>query len=137
MHHQILVSIAQQVVSLGAVGAEVETVEYGHQLGEPVLHLLAPTEFALVVEVGLIDDALEVVGLGEPADDHVDLVADLLVALQLHHVGETAGGGHFDERVGVAGVLVRDIFHEQQRQDVVLVLRGVHATAQFVTALPK
>ena len=39
----------------------------------------------------------EVVRLGELADDLVDLVADLLVALELHHVGEAAALGHLDE----------------------------------------
>ena len=137
MPHQVLVGVAQQVVALGPVGAEVETLEYGDQLGEPVLHLLAGAEFAFVVEVGLIDDILEIVGLGELTDDLVDLVADLLVALELYHVGETAVRGHYDERVGLAGVLVRDVLHEQQRQDVILILRGVHAAAQLVAALPE
>ena len=45
--------------------------------------------------------------------------------------------GHLDQRVGLAGVLVRHVLHEQQRQDVVLVLRGVHAAAQLVAALPE
>ena len=137
MAHQVLVGIAQQIVASGTVGTKVETVEYGHQLGEPVLHLLAPAQLALVVEVGLIDNALEIVGLGQLPDDRVDLVADLLVALQLHHVGEAAAVGHFDERVRVARVLVRDVLHEQQRQHIVLVLRGVHAAAQLVAALPE
>ena len=137
MPHQVLVGVAQQVVASGAVGAEVETVEYGNQLRKPILHFLARTELALVVEIGLIDDALEIVGIGKFADDLVDPVTDLLVALQGHHVGEAAPGGHFDDRVGLAGVLVRHVLHEQQRQDVVLVLRGVHAAAQFVAALPE
>ena len=135
--HQVLVGVAQQIVALGPVGLEVEAVEYGDQLGEPVLHLLARAEPALVVEIGLFEHALETVGLGELADDLVDFVADLLVALQLRHVGEAAAGGHFDRRVGIAGVLVRDVLHEQQGQHVVLVLRGVHAAAQLVAALPE
>ena len=45
--------------------------------------------------------------------------------------------GHLDQGVGLAGVLVRDVLHEQQRQDVVLVLGGVHAAAQLVAALPE
>ena len=60
-----------------------------------------------------------------------------LSPLSAHHVGEAAALGHLDERVGLAGVLVRDVLHEEQRQDVVLVLRGVHAAAQFVAALPE
>ena len=137
MAHQIFVGIAQEVVAFGTVGAEVEAVEDRHQLGEPVLHFLARAELALVIEVGLVDDALEIVGLREEADDLVDLVADLLVALELHHVGKAAGGGYFDQRAGLAGVLVRYVFREQQREDVVLVLRGVHAAAEFVAALPE
>ena len=131
--HQVLVGVAQQVVALGPIGAEVERGEDGDQLGESVLHLFAAAQLGFVIEIGLVDDTLEVVGLGEPGDDFVDLVANLLVALELHHVGKTAPGGHVKERIG----LVRDVLHEQQRQDVVLVLRGIHAAAQLVAALPE
>ena len=85
----------------------------------------------------LIDDTLKIVWFGELADNLVDFVADLNVAFQLHHVVETAAIGDFNERVGLCGVLVGDILHEQQRQDVVLVLGGVHAAAQLVAALPE
>ena len=87
--HQVLVGVAEQVVALGAVAAEVQALEDRHQLGEPVHHLLALAELVLVVEVGDVDRALQaVVGVGQPADDLVDAVADLLVALGRHHVGE-------------------------------------------------
>ena len=33
--------------------------------------------------------------------------------------------------------LVRDVLHEEQREDVVFVLRRVHAAAQLVAALPE
>ena len=135
--HQVLVGVAQQVVAPGAVGAEVEALEDGDQPRQAVLHLAAGAEPALVVEVGLVDDPLQVVRLGQPADDLVDAVADLLVALPRRHVGEAAAGGHGDERVRIAGVAVRDVLHEQQGEDVVLVLRGVHAAAQLVAAPPE
>ena len=61
--HQVFVGVAEQVVALGTVGAEIETVEDGHQPGESVLHLLAGAQLALIVEVGLVDDPLELVGL--------------------------------------------------------------------------
>ena len=92
---------------------------------------------SVVVEVGDVDHALEVVGLGELGDDLVDLVADLLVALERHHVGEAAALGHVEQVVLLAGGLVGDVFHEQQDEDVVLVLRGVHAAAQLVAAFPE
>ena len=137
MPHQVLVGVAEQVVALGADAAEVEVVEDRDQLGEPVLHLLALAELLLVVEVGQVDDLLQVVGLGEPADDLVDLVADLLVALERDHVVERAARRDVDQAVRVGLRLVRHVLHEQQRQDVVLVLRGVHAAAQLVAALPE
>ena len=118
MAHQVLVGVAQQVVTLGLIGAEVESVEDSDQLGEPILHLLAAAQLGFVVEIGLVDDSLEVVGLGQSADDLVDLVANLLVALEPRHVGKAAPGGHVEQRIG----LVRDVLHEQQGQDVVLVL---------------
>ena len=70
--HEVLVGIAQEVVTMGAVGAEVEPLEDTDQLGEAILHLLVLAELALVVEIGLVDHALEevVVGVGEfPAND--------------------------------------------------------------------
>ncbi len=42
-----------------------------------------------------------------------------------------------DWGVGLAGVFVADVFHEQQDEDVILVLTGVHAAAERVAALPK
>ena len=135
--HQVLVGVAEEVVALRPIGAEVEPFEDGDELGEPVLHLLSRPELRGVVEVGLVDDPLEVVGLGEIADDLVDPVADLLVALELHHVGEPAALGHHDDRIRPAGVPVRDVLHEEQGQHVVLVLRGVHAAPKLVAALPE
>ena len=77
------------------------------------------------------------VGLGQLADDLVDLVADFLVALELHHVGKAAALGHVEQVALLAGRLVRDVLHEQQYQDVVLVLRGIHAATQFITTFPE
>ena len=79
--HQVFVSVAEQIVPFRPVSPEIKSVEDSHQLREPVLHVLAGAELRLVVEVRLVDDAFKLVGLGEPADNLVDLVADLLVAL--------------------------------------------------------
>ena len=122
--HQVLVGVAEQVVALGPVAAEVQVVEDRDQLGQPVLHLLAVAELLLVVEVGQVDDLLQVVGLGELADDLVDLVADLLVALELRPCRRRSRRRDVDQAVRVGLGLVRHVLHEQQRQDVVLVLRA-------------
>ena len=52
------------------------------KVGEAILHLLALAQLVGIVEVGHIDHAFEVVGLGKPGDDLVDFVADLFIAMQ-------------------------------------------------------
>ncbi|MNC37075.1 hypothetical protein D3C76_1543090 [compost metagenome] len=66
MAHQVFVSITQDVVALGAVTAKIQTrrVEDADQVGQAVDHLLALAELLLVVEIGHVDDASEVISLG-------------------------------------------------------------------------
>ena len=138
MTHQVFVGVAQQVVALGAIASEIQPLEDGDQLGEPVHHGLRLAEFFLVIEVGDVDRALQTfVSVRQLSDDFVDAVADLLVALGRDHVGESAAGGNIDQGIGVAGILVGKLFNEQQDQHVVLVLARIHAAAQFVAAFPE
>ena len=81
-------------------------------VGEPVHHLLAAAELRRVVEVGHVR---QLVGGGErPEDLLVDLIADVGLALERHHVLEAGAGRDGDGRVGHAGVLVAHVLHEQQ-----------------------
>ena len=138
MAHQVFVGVAQQVVALGPVAAEIQSLEDGNQLGQPLHHRIGLAELFLVVEVGDVDRALEaVVGVGQLADDLVDPVADLLAALGRHHVGKATARRHVDQGIGITGVLVGDVFDEQQDEDVILVLAGIHAAAQLVAGLPE
>ena len=50
-------------------------------------------------------------------------------ALQGQEVVEGTAFRNVDQAVGVGLGLVRDVLHEQQSQDVVLVLRGIHRAA--------
>ncbi|KAF5035102.1 hypothetical protein DSECCO2_589160 [anaerobic digester metagenome] len=122
MPHQVLVGITEQIVALGAVCPEVQAVEDRHQFGEAVLHLFPAPELRLIVEISLVDDPLEPVRLCEPADNLVDLIPDLLVALQPHHIGEASSFRHLDDRVLLPRVLIGDVFYEEQREYVILVL---------------
>ena len=135
--HQVLVSVAQQVVPFGAVGAQVNSLEDADQFAQAVHHLLAAAQFALVVEIGDGNHAAQIVGIRQFADDFVDFIADFRAPLQAHHVPERSALRDLDGRQRVALVLVRDVFDEEQGQDVILVLRGVHAAAQFVAGFPK
>lgn len=59
------------------------------------------------------------------------------VALQPDHVFEAGAFGDGDGGVGDVGVFVADVFDEEEDEDVVLILAGVHAAAEFVATGPK
>ena len=135
--HQVFVGVAQDVVAVSAVLREVErgVLEDGDEVGEPVHLLLAVAELGGVVEVRHVG---QLVGSGQrPEDLLVDLVADVGLALEGHHVLEAGARRNRDRGVGHAGVLVADVLDEQQHQHVVLVLAGIHAAAQLVAAGPE
>jgi hypothetical protein len=67
-------------------------------------------------------DTLEVVCLGQLREDFIHLVANLLVALERDHVGEAASLWHIEQVTSLACGFVGNILHEQQDQDVILVL---------------
>ncbi len=83
----------------------------------------------------LCDDAadlVEVVRLLEWTEDLlVYPVPDVGLSLERDHVGKARTCRDSDRRVRQAGIAVAVVFHEQQDQDVVLVLTGVHAAAQL------
>jgi hypothetical protein len=67
----------------------------------------------------------------------VDLVANVGLIFEGNHIGEAGPLGNGDRGEGLPCVLVADVLDEQQDENVVLVLAGVHAAAQFVAARPK
>ena len=137
MPHQVFVGIAEDVVALRAVLREVERgiLEYGNEIREPVYDLFAAAKFGGVGEVGEIR---QLVGAGQRGDDLlVDLVADIRLALEGDHVLEAGAGRNRDRGIGLARVLVADVLDEEQDEDVVLVLTGVHAAAKLVAAGPE
>jgi hypothetical protein len=135
--HEIFVGIANDVVAFGTVTREIQrlVLEDGDEVGEPLDHLFAAAELGRVVKVRHVGQS---VGLRQGGEDLlVDLVADVGPALEGNHVPEAGARGDDDGGVGVAGVFVADVFDEEQDQDIVLVLAGVHAAAQFVATGPE
>jgi hypothetical protein len=61
---------------------------------------------AVALSISCPYSAPQPVHLRQPRDDLVDLVADLLVALQRHHVGEAAARRHIQQRVRLPGIPV-------------------------------
>ena len=137
MAHQVFVGITQDVVVLRAVLREVELglLEDADQVGQAIDHRLAFAELVRVVEVGEVAAGEAGVGVDQRLDDlGVDLVADIALALEGNHVLEagTLGDGDGQCEVVAGAVLVGDVLDEQHEQDVVLVLAGIHAAAQFI-----
>ncbi len=135
--HEVLVGVAQNIVPIGAVFGEVEggIFKDGDEVGEAVHHFLAGAQLCGVVEVRHVG---EPVLLRERAKDaFVDLVTNVGLALEGDHVLEAGSFRDGDERVVAAGVLVADVFDEEEHEHVVLVLAGVHASAEFVTGGPE
>jgi hypothetical protein len=97
--------------------------------------LSTTTSSFIVVEIGLDADAVGV--FQRPDDLLVDLVADVGSTFERHHVGKAGTAGNLDGPERLAGVLVADVLDEQQHQNVVLVLAGVHAAAQFIARGPE
>ena len=104
MTHQIFVGVAEDVIALGPVLAEIEfgAAENVHQAGQPRNHLLSVAQLSRIVEFGVVDHATKAVHLSDLGDYLVDLLTDVLGALELHHVGEVASLRHLDLRIRVA-----------------------------------
>ena len=135
--HQVLVRIAQNVIAFGAVLREIQrlVLEDGDQVRQPVHHLLAAAELVRVIEIGEIR---KLVGIRQRRDDLlIDLVADIGLALQRHHILETRPLWNGDRRIRLSRILIADVLDEQQHQHIILILRSIHPAAQFVTTCPE
>ena len=89
--------------------------------------------------MGIVDHAAEIVlpGFCQLGNDLVHFFTDIFIALQRNQIIEAATFGNRNIGIFYALKLVRNIFHEQQGQDIVFILRGVHAAPQFIAARPK
>ena len=135
--HEVFVGIPQDVVTLGAVLAKIQRPVFKDtdEVGEP-LHLLhAAPHLAGVVKVRHVR---QLVGIGQRTDNLlVDLIADVGLPLEGNHILETGTFGDGDRRIGDTGILIGDVFDEQQDQHVVFILRGIHPPTQLVAGLPE
>ena len=59
------------------------------------------------------------------------------LAFQSDHILETGALWNSNRRIRLAGIFIADVFDEQQDEHIILVLRSIHAAAQFVAAFPE
>ena len=83
------------------------------------------------------DGGVVLVCLAQAGEDDVDALADVGLVLEGDDVLKVAALGYSYEQAGAGVILVADKFQEEDHEHVVLVLRGVHAAAQVVAALPE
>ena len=127
---------------LRAVLREVEfrLLKDAHQVGELLHHVLPFAELVGVVEIREIAFRQSCIGINQRSDDlRVDLVADVALALESDHVLEARPfrDDNWWSKVVAVAVFVGDVFDEQHKQDIVLVLAGIHASAQFIAGGPE
>ena len=139
--HKILVGISQDVVVLGAVAGEVElwVRENGDEVAKKVHAGITIAELGGIVEIGKVAAGEAGIRVDKRLNDlGVDLIADVAVASERHHVGEASALRYDDGRLeaAVLRVFIGHIFNEQHEQDVVLVLASIHAAAQLIARGP-
>ena len=129
-----------QLVQRHDVHFRIHAVKHHHlTAGELVHHFFAAAQLGFIIEMGIVDHTAEIVlpGFCQLGNDFVHFLADVFIAFQGNQIVETAAFRNSDIGIFYTLELVRDILHEQQGQDIVLILRGVHAASQFITARPK
>jgi hypothetical protein len=135
--HQILVSITENIVTLCAVPGKIKgrVLEDGDKVGQSIDLVFAAAKLGVIIEVRHVG---ELVGARQRTEDlFVDLVADVGFAFEGNHVAETCTGRNGDFGKPDTGIFIADILYKEQDEDIVLILAGIHASAQFVAALPE
>ena len=140
--HEILVGVTEDIVVVGAVFGEIQfgLLEDADEVLQSLHHGVAFAELVGIVEIGEVGAGESGIGGHEGGDDVlVDAVADVALALEGDHVLEAGTGRDGDGRLHAikVAVFVGDVFDEEHEQDVVLVLAGIHAAAEFIAGGPK
>lgn len=125
--HQVFVCVTQNIISAGLVGTKIKlrTLEYDDQPGEFVNHLLALAQLGLIVEMGIVDYAAQLIvsSFGQLSDHLIHAFADVFGAFQRNHIIKAATLWHSDVSIFHALELICDILHEKQSEDIVFVYR--------------
>ena len=72
---------------------------------------------------------------GKRGKGDVDLLADVLLVAKILEVVEAAPLWQYDGGVLASLELVRDVLHEHERENIILVLAWVHAASKLIAEL--
>ena len=139
--HQILVGVAQNIIAARLVILEIKlwALENGNQTSKLIHHFFACAQLRLIIEMRIVDHAAKVIisGFGKLGDDFVHFLANILISLQRNKIIEAPAFRHRNICILNPFEFVRNILHEQQGKNVILILRSIHAASQFIAASPK
>ena len=75
--------------------------------------------------------------IGKFGNDFVHFFADIFVSLDRDKIIKASALGNCNIRIFYAFELVSYIFDEQKRQNVILVLRGIHTSTKLIATRPQ
>ena len=135
--HQKFIGIAQNVITASAIVGEVQLrfLENFHETREFVYRFLVGAQF-LAVEVGNVDNAFQVVGFCQLANDDIDAFTNVFLIFQRSNIVKTTAFRYFNVPVIAALEAVGHILYKQQCQNVILITGGFHTTSQFIARSP-
>ena len=134
LHHEVFVSIADDVVAAGDIVLEIErgVLKHANQAGHFIDQFLSGTQLVRIIETDIREIPLQVIAFQKFLDNFVSFFANIWIAPQLRQVVERRARSNIKFREPFSLVSVRDIFEEQENQHIVLVSRRLHAAAQLI-----
>ena len=136
--HEVFINIPKYVVAGSLVLPEVKlgAAEDVDELRELLDHLLALADLGIVVEMDVLEHTAQLrVRSGKRGKGDVDLLADVLFVAKILEVVEAAPLWQYDGGVLASLELVRDVLHEHERKNIILVLAWVHAASKLIAEL--
>ena len=129
--HQIFVCIANKIVVFSTVFGKIQfrTAENLNELTELFNHLIALAELVGVIERNLVNNATQIIGCCQLCNNLIDAFSDVLLADQLDHIVKATTLRDFDVGIVLTCEFVRNVFHEQKGEDIIFILRGIHAAS--------
>ena len=139
--HQILISIAKNIITGSLVIFEIKlgTLKNANQAGKLVHHFLTFAKLGLIVKMSIGNNTCQIIAacFRKSGNNFIHFFTDLRVIFNCGKIIKTTALGDGDICIFYTLELVGYIFDEQKCQNVILILRGVHTSAQLITTCPQ
>ena len=138
--HQIFVCVAENVIAAGFIVFEIEfrTLKDGDQSSEFIHHFLTLAQLRFIIKMRIVDHATKVIiaRICKLGNHLIHLFADVFVAFQSNKIIKATAIRNCDIGIFYALEFIGYILDKQKRQNIILILRGVHAASEFIATCP-